>query len=107
MVTIRGCFRYIWDIIRLVVCCDIPFKFIYRYIKRDLDFPHPIGVVMGDRVKVGRNVIIYQNVTLGSLRSGNEEFPTIKDNVKIYAGAVVVGNVVIEKDVCANALIKP
>jgi serine O-acetyltransferase len=85
----------------------MPLKFIWRYIIRDIEFPHPIGIVIGGAVNIGKNCVIYQNVTLGSLRYGNGDFPTISDEIKVYAGAVVVGNVIITKDVWANSLIKP
>ena len=34
-------------------------------IGKNLSFPHPIGIVIGDGVKIGDNCIIYQNVTIG------------------------------------------
>ena len=62
---------------------------------------HGTGVVIGETTEIGKNVRIYQGVTLGALSikkdaSGNIErgkkrHPTIKDNVIIYAGATILG----------------
>ncbi len=61
---------------------------------KNVTFPHPLGIVIGGFVKVGDNVQIYQNVTLGRKHSENEkEIPTIGDNVKIYSKAVKVGDI--------------
>lgn len=46
--------------------------------------------------KIGRGTTIYQNVTLGAGKGDGEEiWPTIGENCKIYTGAVVIGNVTI------------
>ncbi|MBE7927493.1 LbetaH domain-containing protein [Pseudomonas saudiphocaensis] len=63
-----------------------------------LSLRHPVGVVVGDGVKLGRNVVIYQQVTLGGARLGDAKannYPEIGENTVIFAGAVVVGKVVI------------
>jgi len=54
---------------------------------------HPIGVVIGVDVIVGNNVTTFQIVTLGSSGKVGEEksYPTIEDNVIIYADSIVVG----------------
>lgn len=57
---------------------------------------HGTGVVIGETCIIGRNVKIYQGVTLGAL-SVKKEFmnkkrhPTIEDNVTIYANATILG----------------
>jgi serine O-acetyltransferase len=61
---------------------------------------HGTGVVIGETSVIGRNVKIYQGVTLGALsiprggdaalRSGRRH-PTIEDNVTIYSGATILG----------------
>jgi serine O-acetyltransferase len=55
-----------------------------------LNLPHPLGIVIGEGVRVGRNVTVYQNVTLGAARGA---YPMIGDDVLIYPGAVVVGGI--------------
>jgi serine O-acetyltransferase len=54
---------------------------------------------------VGKNFEFYQNVTVGWGRLGK---PTIGDNVKIYAGAVVAGKIHIGNNVriSANAFVR-
>lgn len=63
-----------------------------------LSLRHPVGIVIGEGVKLGKNVVIYQNVTLGGARLGDAKannYPEIGDNTVIFAGAVVVGQVVV------------
>ena len=62
---------------------------------------HGTGVVIGETTTIGRNVKLYQHVTLGaksfaveedgSLVKGIKRHPDIGDNVVIYAGATVLG----------------
>lgn len=58
-------------------------------------FIHPIGIVIGDNVIIGDKVKIWQNVTIGSHgKTGlNLKYPIIKNEVKIYAGAKVIGGI--------------
>lgn len=64
-------------------------------IGNNLNLPHPIGIVIGEGVKIGNNCIIYQNVTLGRKNRDISEYPIIKDNVIIYSNSTVAGKVVI------------
>lgn len=62
---------------------------------------HGTGVVIGETAVIGRNVKLYQGVTLGALsfpkdKDGNpvkgiKRHPNIEDGVTIYAGATVLG----------------
>jgi serine O-acetyltransferase len=62
---------------------------------------HGTGVVIGETTTIGRNVKIYQGVTLGALSiprdergnviRGKKRHPTIGDDVVIYAGATILG----------------
>jgi serine O-acetyltransferase len=57
---------------------------------------HGTGVVIGETCVIGKNVKIYQGVTLGALSVKKElqdkkRHPTIEDNVTIYAGATILG----------------
>ena len=58
-------------------------------------FEHPHGVGIGDGVTIGRNVVIGQSVVLGAAHGPSREggFPTIGDNVQIWAKASVIGPV--------------
>lgn len=68
---------------------------------------HGTGVVIGETCIIGRNVTIYQGVTLGAKSfSYNEEgvpmnvprHPIIEDNVTIYSNASVLGRITIGHD---------
>jgi serine O-acetyltransferase len=57
---------------------------------------HGTGVVIGETAVIGKNVKIYQGVTLGALAVKKEakqtkRHPTIKDNVVLYAGSTILG----------------
>lgn len=57
---------------------------------------HGTGIVIGETSKIGNNVKIYQGVTLGALSvdkklAKTKRHPTIKDNVIVYAQAVILG----------------
>ncbi len=61
---------------------------------------HGTGVVIGETTEIGRNVRIYQGVTLGALSlppdagdrlRGSKRHPTIEDDVIIYSGATILG----------------
>ena len=66
---------------------------------------HGTGVVIGETCIIGRNVKLYQGVTLGALSFPKDErgklirgirrHPQIADDVVIYSGATVLGNVTI------------
>ena len=60
---------------------------------------HGLGVVIGETTIVGKNVTIYQGVTLGGTSWRKEKrHPTIDDNVIIGASAVVLGPITIGHD---------
>ena len=59
---------------------------------------HGTGVVIGETTVIGKNVKLYQGVTLGALStrngqmlSGKKRHPTIEGNVTIYANATILG----------------
>jgi serine O-acetyltransferase len=64
-------------------------------IGKNCNLPHPTGIVIGAGVHIGDRVTIYQHVTIGSHgKSGSaKSYPFIDDDVIIYAGAVIIGNV--------------
>jgi serine O-acetyltransferase len=71
--------------------------------------PHASCIVFGDAI-IGNDVKIYQGVTLGASwghEKGGRRYPTIRDNVKISAGAKIIGPVVIGKNsiIGANAVV--
>lgn len=72
--------------------CDISYDAI---IGKNISFPHPTGIVIGLGVIIEDNVKIWQNVTLGSKGNIEKEYPHIKNNVKIYCSAQILGNVTV------------
>ena len=70
-----------------------------------LQIAHSVGIVVGHEVVAGRDLVLYQGVTLGH-RLGPGQ-PTIGDRVRIGAGAKVLGPITIGDDVTigANAVV--
>lgn len=57
---------------------------------------HGCGVVIGETVEIGRNCILFHNVTLGGTgKEKKKRHPTIGDNVYIGHGATILGPVTI------------
>ena len=67
---------------------------------------HGTGVVIGETAVIGRNVRLYQAVTLGAkrfetdaatggLRKNYPRHPIVEDDVVIYAGATILGRITI------------
>lgn len=68
------------------------------------------GTVIHERCKIGDNCEIYQNVTVGGNGKKDSPWsrvPIIGDNVKIYAGACLLGPITIGNNVVigANAVV--
>ncbi|QIR06017.1 serine O-acetyltransferase [Salinivibrio costicola] len=89
---------------------------IQYFSRQDTQFPHPVGIVIGRDVVLGKKVTIHQGVTIGG-KAGHKEQPYIGDNAIIYANAVIAGpvsvgeravigaNSVVVKDVPAGAVV--
>ncbi|MCC8427131.1 serine O-acetyltransferase EpsC [Mucilaginibacter sp. UR6-11] len=57
---------------------------------------HGTGIVIGETSRIGKNVKLYQGVTLGALSvakymADTKRHPTVEDNVVIYSGATILG----------------
>ncbi|QTQ12544.1 serine acetyltransferase [Treponema parvum] len=57
---------------------------------------HGTGIVVGETTVIGKNVKLYQGVTLGALSvsksmKNKKRHPTIEDDVTIYSGATILG----------------
>jgi serine O-acetyltransferase len=90
-----------------------------------LFLPHPLGVVIGTGVAIGRDVTLYQGVTLGARRGSPGEgpgspetaYPVLADRVTVYPhalilggihvgeAAVILGNAVVVRDVREGATV--
>lgn len=65
-----------------------------------LNMPHPSNIVIGKDVVIGENCTIYQGVTIGAARVGDSKigkYPIIKNDCVLFAGASVLGDIVLEK----------
>ena len=65
---------------------------------------HGMGVVIGETTEIGRDVLIYQGVTLGGTGAERgKRHPTIGNHVVIGGGAKVLGNIRIGNNVRIGA----
>lgn len=86
-------------------------------INYSVKFPHLLGITIGPNVKLGSNILIFQNVTIGSSRGDKFAMPIIENDVTIYSGAVIGGaitigegsiigaNAVVTRDIPANSMV--
>lgn len=85
--------RHRWNkllrLANIILGCDF-----YAPVPHHIRLPHPNGVVVHSRTRIGRRVTIMHQVTLGEKSLADEGgFPTIGDDVFIGAGAKVLGRV--------------
>jgi serine O-acetyltransferase len=82
--SLLGQFALLWTNCQISPYCELG---------RNVRFPHPIGIVIGEGVSAQDDVMIWQHVTIGShgRRMEAKEYPVIERRTRIYAGAVVVG----------------
>ena len=69
--------------------CEISFR---ATIDPTVVFPHPIGIVVGDGTRIGKNTVVFQNVTFGQK---NEKFPQVGEECVIYPNSVLIGDILI------------
>jgi serine O-acetyltransferase len=69
--------------------------------------PHATGIVIGADVVIEKGVSIYQHVTVGRRKDKEGAYPKLRENCTIYAGAQVLGDVVVGVNavVGANAVV--
>jgi serine acetyltransferase len=74
---------------KIATSCDISIR-----LPRNTTLPHPVGIVIGHDVNIGQNVRIQQNITIGRREPDPAAgYPNIADDVRIGAGAVVLGDI--------------
>ena len=76
---------------------------------------HPHNIVIGRGTKIGRNVTIYNGVTLGARtlkrlddnKDTVSRYPTIEDGVTIFSGAKILGPIIIGRNslIGANSVV--
>ncbi len=65
---------------------------------------HGIGVVIGETTKIGKNCIIFHNVTLGGTgKHVGKRHPTIGDNVYIGTASILLGPIKVGNNVKIGA----
>lgn len=99
--------RYYQLRIRKRYACYISYK---AAVGRGIKMPHPVAIVIGDGVRIGNSVTVYQNVTIGAARVGDGGkglYPSIGDNVTLFAGAKLIGPIRVGDNavVAANAVV--
>jgi serine O-acetyltransferase len=96
---------FIQQFLRFVFCCFIPYK--TKIGTKNIHFGHNgLGVVLDYRCVIGNDVRIDQQVTIG-IRWDEQSAPIIGNNVRIGAGAKVLGSIRIGNNVRigANAVV--
>lgn len=72
-------------------------------IGKGLKINHGLGTIIGARVVIGDNALLHQGITFGDRNGGR---PNILDNVKVYAGATILGDITVGNNsvIGANSL---
>ncbi len=81
----------------------------HAIIGRFFRLPHPSGVIIGDGCRISDHVTIFQQVTIGTYGKlgGARGYPVLQDHVRVYAGAKIIGEMLIEENamIGANAVL--
>ncbi|MBS3765129.1 serine O-acetyltransferase [Candidatus Bipolaricaulota bacterium] len=65
---------------------------------------HGSGVVIGETAEIGDDVLLFQGVVLGGTsRKSGKRHPTLKNNVEIGAGGILLGPITIGEDARVGA----
>lgn len=89
----NGCIFPAWFITRInqfLTSAEIEFN---AEVGEGLLIAHPSGIVIGRGSVIGNNCILYQGVTLGTKTLSDIKYPEIGDNVIIFSGAKVLGDI--------------
>ncbi|GGH37850.1 transferase [Mangrovimonas yunxiaonensis] len=79
---------------------------IWELYKKNTILPHPMGIVIGYKVKIGKECKIYHNVTIGTKETQdfkNGHYPNIGDRVTIYPNSIIIGDISIGDNVVIGA----
>jgi serine O-acetyltransferase len=96
----KGLQRLIWYVTTMATGCHIAPTAI---LGGGLYMPHPTAIVIGRRCRIGNDVTIYQQVTLGSRDDEGSEQPVLDNNIKLYVGATLLGGVYVGDDAIIGA----
>ena len=80
---------------------------IFCRIRFPIHLPHPYGIVIHSKTVIGSGVTVMQQVTLGGKSPEEPDAPVIEDDVRIGAGAKILGRVRIGRGaiIGANAVV--
>lgn len=94
--------RLISKFLFLLTGCDLG-----RPLPASTFLPHPQGIVIGSYVKLGEQVVIGHQVTLGGRDLKIENMPTVQDRAYLGAGCKILGKLTIGQGatVGANAVV--
>lgn len=98
-------FSYIlYKLTFLMLGCTVPPS---AKLEKGVNFGHPIGIVIHQNAIIGKNTLIYQNVTIGRKDLSSQKCPVIGENCVIGAGACLLGDISIGNNVTigANAVV--
>ena len=93
---------------KLRLFCDI--KDLDKLLEKGLICDHPMSIFVHYK-SFGYNNRIYQNVTIGAKNGNKSDFPdgypVIGNNIVVYAGAVIVGNIEVGDNsvIAANSVV--
>lgn len=96
---------YCYKSIKVYLCNHLNIGIWTLYKKRTI-FPHPVGMVIGYKVKIGFGCKIYHNVTIGTKETQNFKdgrYPKIGNNVIIYPNSIIIGDINIGDNVIIGA----
>ncbi len=100
---LNALYRLMYDFVRFFfgirLCCTTT-------VGRRVMLLHHGGMYLGAR-RIGNDVLLKHNTTLGYKIGGDDGLPVIEDNVEVGVGAVILGGVTIGHDsfVAANSLV--
>lgn len=84
----------VYKYMRFCYSCIIPYT---CEIDPSVHFAHNgLGVVINSSSKIGKNCVIYQNVTIGNRNSSRG--PVLEEGVFVGANAVIIGDITIGKN---------
>lgn len=92
--------KIIYHLSRLLFNCVIPPTV---ELGENVNCGHAMGIIIHQNCKIGKNTLIYQNVTIGRRGDNVEESPIIGENCIIGAGACILGKIIIGNNVKIGA----
>lgn len=102
--SVNGVIRFLGNVGKKVILlgtgCSLPSQ---CFEGGGLRIPHPNGIINNENARLGRNVTIYQQVTIGVKNDKEKGAARIGDEVLIGAGAKIIGEITIGNKVKIGA----